>query len=220
MSDGRPFILVLAGVNGAGKSSLGGAAVHEAGLTWFNPDTVARSAMDDTGMSQQEANAYAWGAGVDQLKQAIVERTNFAFETTLGGNTVTRILTEASASHDLQIWYCGLKSPELHIQRVAERVALGGHDIPEEKIRERWLHSISNLIKLLDYTTELQVFDNSTQAADGEDIPEPILVLHWQDGHVLEPDRGDPATMAEVPDWAKPIVMAAFDLAAKLQKAG
>ena len=56
----RPFIFVLAGVNGAGKSSVGGALLEQHGLSWFNPDTYARELMRELGIDQAEANARAW----------------------------------------------------------------------------------------------------------------------------------------------------------------
>ena len=45
----RPVLYVLAGVNGAGKSSIGGGLLERAGLTWFNPDTFARELVAETG---------------------------------------------------------------------------------------------------------------------------------------------------------------------------
>jgi len=55
----------------------------------------------------------------------------------------------------LRIWYAGLASPELHIERVHERVRRGGHAIPEDRIRERWTTSRQNLIRLLPHATEV-----------------------------------------------------------------
>jgi predicted ABC-type ATPase len=55
----RPFILVLAGVNGAGKSSVGGTMLADHGLTWFNPDSFARELMEQLSLDLAEANARA-----------------------------------------------------------------------------------------------------------------------------------------------------------------
>jgi predicted ABC-type ATPase len=86
---GRPFILVLAGVNGAGKSSVGGALLTERGLVWYDPDAQAREARLKAGMTLEDANAYAWALGVEKLREAIAKGTNFAFETTLGARFCT-----------------------------------------------------------------------------------------------------------------------------------
>lgn len=209
----RPFIFVLAGVNGAGKSSVGGALLRQHGLDWFNPDTYARELVREVGMDIQEANVRAWEYGKRSLEAAIANRSNHAFETTLGGKTISGLLATASETHSIVMLYCGLASPELHIARVALRVAHGGHHIADEKIRERWSTSRLNLIKLLPSLSRLQVFDNSIDVEAGQAIGDPALVLDFKDGEVLVPDASDQAAMGAVPPWARPIVEAALKAA-------
>lgn len=134
----RPVLYVLAGVNGAGKSSIGGHLLERAGLSWFNPDALAREIVTDLGCSQEEANARAWEEGMQRLEDAISTGRHYAFETTLGGRSVPARIHAATASHDVLIWFCGLSTPEQHIARVQRRVTRGGHDIPEELIRRRF----------------------------------------------------------------------------------
>lgn len=208
----RPFIFVLGGVNGAGKSSVGGHLLTEHGLTWFNPDSYARALLARRPMPLEDANAAAWHFGREQLEEASAHRRNFALETTLGASTIPNLLIEASATHDVSMWYCGLASVELHLRRVQARVASGGHDIPEAKIRERWAGSRRNLIRLLPHLARLQVFDNSTEAARGRPIPAPILLLEMTKGKILSPDPADPRQLAVIPDWARPVVEAAIRL--------
>lgn len=209
----RPFILVLAGVNGAGKSSVAGALLEEHGLTWFNPDTCARELVAQLGLTQEEANARAWHMGRERLEAAIAQGSSYAFETTLGAKTIPALLARAAASHDVIMIYCGLSSPEQHMARVQARVARGGHHIPEVKIRERWIASRANLIQLLPKLTRLQVFDNSAEAATGEDIADPVLVLELNSGEPIFPQPDDHAALAATPPWARPIVQAAIELA-------
>jgi predicted ABC-type ATPase len=208
----RPFIFVLAGVNGAGKSSVGGNLLAEHGVPWFNPDGYARELMSRLHVTPEEANAAAWQFGREQLEEAIANGRNFAFETTLGASTIPGLLAKASASHDVVIWFCGLASVELHLRRVAARVASGGHDIPEAKIRERWDGSRSNIIQLLPYLAHLQVFDNSAEAAAGRPIPAPILLLEIVNGKLLRPDPADPRQLEAIPSWAMPLVEGAIRL--------
>jgi predicted ABC-type ATPase len=208
----RPIVLVLAGVNGAGKSSVAGALLQEAGLDWFNPDHYARALTQELGLDIQQANARAWEFGRAALEAAIANRTNYAFETTLGGKTITGLLARAAKTHDVVMLYCGLSSPELHIERVRLRVTQGGHDIPEEKIRERWSTSRVNLIALLPKLAQLQVFDNSATVSVGQPVPDPVLVLEVMGGGVTHPDQVDPDAMRAVPAWARPIVEAAIRL--------
>jgi predicted ABC-type ATPase len=211
----RPFILVLAGVNGAGKSSVGGARLAASGLDWFNPDAYARELTAQSGLDLAQANARAWEFGRAHLEAAIRQRSNYAFETTLGGNTIPALLAKAARTHDVAVLFCGLATPEQHLARVALRVAHGGHPISEAKIRERWVASRANLIGLLPLLKRLQVFDNSAQARPGTAIADPVLLLDMADGEVLAPDRGDAAALRAIPAWAQPIVEAAFEIAGR-----
>ena len=198
---------MLAGVNGAGKSSVGGAILEEWGLEWFNPDVFSRERLAQ-GIGKDEADAEAWAYGKSRLEEAIAGGTDFAFETTLGGNTITALLAKAATTHDVVMIFCGLDTVERHIARVALRVRRGGHDIPEQRIRERWTTARRNLIFLLPHLKALQVFDNSLEAAPDETIPEPLLVLGMEDGRTLYPAQGDLAALKVTPGWAKPIVEA------------
>jgi len=203
-------IWVLAGTNGAGKTSILGAEISERNLDFLNPDEAARSIRTaDPSLSQQEANSRAWHENVDLLQRTILEKTSYAFETTLGGNTIPALLKKATDSGlDVNIAYVGLRDPELHIARVKARVARGGHDIPEEKIRERYANSVVNLIGLMPALTELLIYDNSEEADphSGKE-PRPLLILHFRRGKFLRC-----CDAAEVPEWAKPIVITAVDL--------
>lgn len=205
-----PQIIVLAGTNGAGKSAVAGEALRESGGDYFNPDEVTRQFLvRSAGLSQDEANARAWRLGRRLLARAIAERLDFAFETTLGGRTMTGLLMKASnVGMAVRIWYVGLASVELHLARVRARVAEGGHDIPESRIRARFDASRRNLIRLLPHLSELRLIDNSLERNPASDEqPAPRLILHVEHGRVRDVCRE-----VDVPTWAKPIVEAAIQL--------
>jgi predicted ABC-type ATPase len=212
----HPTIAVLAGVNGAGKSSVAGGFLQKQGDIFFNPDTIAQQIRDlHPDISLTLANAHAWQIGKSLLEQAIAGGQDYRFETTLGGRTIAQLLEKAARSgHRLQVWFCGLASADLHIRRVAARVAHGGHDIPVEKIHERWTRSRENLIRLLPLIDHLRVYNNSSEAdpVAGQQ-PQPILLLEMQRGKITAP-----ADLSNAPDWAQPIIAAAIHLhtAAKL----
>src|SRR5207302_846106 len=89
----RACIYVLAGVDGAGKSSIGGAAIRQSGADYFNPDEATQRILAaNPGISPAEANSAAWHQGKRLLERAIAERLDYAFETTLGGDTIRRLL--------------------------------------------------------------------------------------------------------------------------------
>jgi predicted ABC-type ATPase len=205
-----PCIWVLAGTNGAGKSSVAGELLRRSGGDYFNPDEVARRLRSlQPSLTQRQANASAWAAGVRLLDDAIRERREHFFETTLGGSTIAgRLHTALNRGFEVRIWYVGLASVELHVARIAARVARGGHDIPEADVRRRYDSGRRNLIRLLPQITELKLFDNSVEAdpALGKQ-PEPSELLHLLSGKIV--DMADPW---RIPEWAKPIVAAALTL--------
>jgi len=207
-ADPVPCIYVLAGTNGAGKSSIGGAALLQNRAEYFNPDEATHGIQSaNPGIGLDEANSAAWMEGKRLLERAIAERCDFAFETTLGGTTISRVLEEAvSRGIEVRVWYAGLSSPELHIARVRSRAQKGGHDVPEAKIRERYDSGRLNLIRLLPKLTALRLYDNSEEAdPDAGVAPEPKLLLHMERGRIIS--SGD---LPLTPDWAKPILAAAF----------
>lgn len=207
----RPVLFVLAGVNGAGKSSIGGNLLQQAGLAWFNPDTFARELIAATGCDQDQANAAAWQEGVRRLDEAISERRHHAIETTLGGRTIPARIMAATQSHDVMMWFCGLATPELHIARVKARVIAGGHAIPEASIRARYPQAQANLIALMPHLAHLQVYDNSVEVAPGDAVPDPLLVAEMVAGRLVWP--ADVESLRATPQWAKPLLEAALSLA-------
>jgi predicted ABC-type ATPase len=207
----RARILVLAGTNGAGKSSVGGTALRERGGHYFNPDEAARRVREQQPhVSSAQANSAAWHAGRLLLETAIASGLAFNFETTLGGNTIPALLEQAAVGGaEVRMWYVALASPELHVARVRARVQRGGHDIAEAKIRERYDRSRENLIRVLPRLTELRLYDNSAEGDPAAGTRgAPLLILHMEGHRVVTM-----CALAAVPEWAKPIVAAALRLA-------
>ena len=183
-----------------------GAVLLQNGVEYFNPDLAAQRILSfNPGISLEQANAAAWHEGKRLLERAIREKLNLAFETTLGGKTIANLLDEAfSQGVEVRIWYVGLDSVDRHIARVRSRVAQGGHDIPEERVRQRYVQSRLNLIRLLPRLTELLLFDNSFEAdPHAGATPKPKLLLHLVRREVRETGK-----LTEVPAWAKPVLAA------------
>ncbi len=209
----RGRIYVLAGANGAGKSSIGGEALREAGVEFFNPDQAARRIRAaQPGLTPTEANSAAWHQGRRLLETAIAGHLDFAFETTLGGETMTALLERAAETGlEVRIWYAGLDGPALHLERIRRRVAKGGHDIPEADVRRRYDASRLNLIRLLPHLIELRLYDNSAEGdPDAGRTPAPRLLLHWRSGRIVSPRE-----FGATPEWAKPILAAAMKRAGR-----
>jgi predicted ABC-type ATPase len=157
-----PKIVVLAGINGAGKTTASEALVREyleVG-TFVNADTIAR------GLNAFNVESVAMQAGrlmLDRLDELAADRKDFAFETTLAGRAYHPWLKKLKESgYEIVMYYYWLRSPAIAVQRVAARVRSGGHDVPEATIRQRYARSVSNFIDLyrplLNYW---EVYDNS-----------------------------------------------------------
>lgn len=209
-ADASPRITVLAGTNGAGKSSIAGAMLRQAGARSFDPDEAARRLRDaDPRLGAAEANGLAWNEGRRLLERAVTERKSYTFETTLGGRTIPQLLVRAThAGLELRIFYVGLASPEQHLARVRARVARGGHHIPAETIRRRYTRSLANLVRLLPKSREVQVFDNNREGDPAAgDRPRPQLLLHLRAGRIEAPPLSE---LGETPSWTRPVVAQAM----------
>ncbi|MEX2049474.1 MAG: AAA family ATPase [Gemmatimonadota bacterium] len=204
----RATIYVIAGTNGAGKSSLAGSMFRARGATTFDPDDATQRILAaNPTLALERANSLAWHQGVRLLQKAIREAKSYAIETTLGGSTITGLLHSAlDERREVRILYVGLEGPDLHVSRVRARVRAGGHDVPEARVRDRYRRSLENLVGLLPRLTELRVFDNSAEREPAKGIaPEPRLILHTSAGKIRTLCR-----LQDVPAWAKPIVAAAL----------
>lgn len=198
------MITVLAGVNGAGKSSIGGAFLKQRDGSYFNPDEYAAELMAaDGSLDFGTASIRAWQVGFDLLKRAVDDDLDHAFETTLGGHSITEALLDACRrGRKVRLWLCGLESAELHIARVKARAARGGHDIPEAKIRARFDASRHNMVRLILAGVDAHLYDNSRPLSpDGQ----PQL------RHLLAIENGAICFMhAQIPEWAKPLAAVAM----------
>lgn len=196
------IITVIAGTNGAGKSSLIGQAIRKQGADYFNPDQWARRfKADNPALTDTEANGKAWQAGYDLLVASIDANHDYAFETTLGGRSMTAQLVRAAENgRRVRVRYIALDSPQKHIERVRARVAKGGHAIPEPTIRQRYISSLENLLYLMPFLDSLELYDNSVTAAVGKPAA-PVKLLNATNGsgQLL-------VHLPNTPEWAKPIV--------------
>jgi predicted ABC-type ATPase len=158
----RPQVAVLAGINGAGKSTAAQHLLREVLKipSFTNADTIAR------GLNAFDVESEAVKAGrimLEHLRELAAKRRSFAFETTLAGRTYARWLAElARDGYAVHLFYYWLDSAEVAVGRVAERVRAGGHHIPEGTVRRRYSRSVRNFLELYrPVVTTWQVYDNT-----------------------------------------------------------
>ena len=133
-----PKIILIAGPNGAGKTTFAREFLpQEAGCPVFvNADLIA------AGLSPFAPERAAIQAGrltLEAIAQHVARRESFAFETTLSGKAYARQIPNwRQLGYRVELFFLSLPSAEGAVQRVAERVRQGGHDIPEATIRRRF----------------------------------------------------------------------------------
>ena len=159
----QPTVVVIAGPNGAGKSTAAPYLLKQALdiREFVNADQIA------AGLSAYSPETVAFEAGRIMLKRLhdlAAAKVNFAFESTLSSRTFALFLTRCKAQgYRVQIFYVALPSAELAVNRVALRVKLGGHNIPQADIERRFQRSLHNLHTLyLPLTDRWTVLDNAS----------------------------------------------------------
>ncbi len=134
----QPKIIIIAGPNGAGKTTFAREFLpQEAGCPVFvNADLIA------AGLSPFAPERVAIQAGrlmLEAIAQHVARRESFAFESTLSGRAYARQIPQwRQFGYRVELFFLSLTSADMAVQRVAERVRQGGHDIPEAMIRRRF----------------------------------------------------------------------------------
>jgi predicted ABC-type ATPase len=180
----RPQVAILGGINGAGKTS-SSEPILRIGMkmpVFVNADTIAR------GLNAFNPESEAVRAGrimLEHLRNLAARRMSFAFETTLAARTYAEWLGELrEGGYAVHLLYYWLKSPDLAIERVADRVRSGGHYIPDDTIRRRYSRSIRNFLELYrPVVNTWHVYDNSNRR------PRLIAFNNSYFDTILDPDR-------------------------------
>lgn len=128
---------------------------------------------------------------IKRLRELLELGNSFAFETTGAGTNYIKYLNQASSSgYEINLVYLWLSSPELAVQRVAQRVAKGGHFIPEDTIRRRYRMGLKNIIEnYLPLSHKALILDNSSDTQkliarkDTQNDFEVLDVKTWQQLH-------------------------------------
>jgi predicted ABC-type ATPase len=155
-----PTLTVIAGANGSGKSTL--TKQLDRPILLIDPDAIAKE------LNPIDPASMAIAAGREALmlaQQYIQSESSFVVETTFAGNTYIKLMREVkSRGWSIVLMYIGLDNPNMNVLRVADRVELGGHDVPIDDILRRYDRSLANLNKAAKIVDRLILYDNSTAA--------------------------------------------------------
>ena len=157
-----PRAIIIAGPNGSGKTTFAREFLPVEGNcpTFINADLIAQ------GLSPFQPETMAVEASrlmLERVRQMVAKREEFAVETTLAGRAYLRMIREwKELGYQVELMFLQLPSAELAVERVRQRVAQGGHNIPERDIRRRFERGIANFNQLYRSAVDAwQVFDAS-----------------------------------------------------------
>lgn len=183
-----PQLVILTGPNGAGKSTFYDVFLRTSPLPFLNADVVEAK----TGVASVEI-ARILDAMRDEL---IAQRAGFITETVFSdpvGAKIAMLRRAVAAGYDVTLIYIGVP-PELSQLRIDQRVAIGGHDVPRDRVASRFERSLKNLGDAIPFVPLVKIYDNSS-------IDEPYRLLA-----VFE--RGQRTFLAEgaLPRWSRAVV--------------
>ena len=162
VADMAKNLYIISGCNGAGKTTASYTVLPEIldCREFVNADEIAR------GLSPFNPESVAIEAGrlmLSRIEELLRRNESFSIETTLATKSYINLVRRAQTQgYTVRLLFFWLNSPELALQRIAERVAKGGHNIPEPIARRRYVAGINNLFTLfmgeVDYW---DIYDNS-----------------------------------------------------------
>lgn len=158
-----PNIYIIAGCNGAGKTTASFTVLPELlnCKEFVNADEIAK------GLSPFQPESVALEAGrlmLNRIDELIEQKKDFAFETTLSTRSYKSLVQKVQGlDYYVTLVFFWLNTPDLAVERVRTRVENGGHNIPEDVIRRRYVAGIKNLFRLYLPIVDLAVVVNNSQ---------------------------------------------------------
>jgi predicted ABC-type ATPase len=187
----NPVLLVVAGPNGSGKTTITVRLREERwseATEYLNPDDVARDQFGDWNSPDAVAKAAAWVTA--RREQLLAQRAGIAFETVFSTSEKLEYLQRAKAAgYFVRLFFVGTRDPRINAFRVAGRILQGGHAVPIEKIISRYEKSMRNLSPACTLADRVYLYDNSE-----EDV-EARLCARVQDGMLRK-------VYGSLPEWA------------------
>ena len=179
---------VLAGGNGAGKTTFYEKRLKPLGLPFINADEIAKQFYPDN----PELNSYQAAKLAALLRSDMLHRAvSFCYETVFSHPSKIDFIAQAKArGYQIILVFIHLSLTDLNKARVRQRVEEGGHSVPEEKITERIPRTLANVKAAIPLCDQVRIFDNSR--LDNPYLP--IVTIRY--GNAV-------AEIDPVPDWAQ-----------------
>jgi predicted ABC-type ATPase len=195
MQFNKPTLIVIAGPNGSGKTSITTQILkHEwiKGCVYINPDQIAQEEFGDWNNSENIFKAAK--IAEERRLNSISNKESLIFETVFSASDKIDFLALAKKNnYFIRFFFVGTNHPAINANRITHRVLEGGHDVPISKIISRYTKSISNCCVVSTFVDKLYVYDNS------EEYKEAKLLFRATNGKIEK-------IYNEINIWAKPIL--------------
>lgn len=173
--DKRPIIVAVAGPNGAGKTTFHNAFLQSTGLRFLNADVLSRALA---------LNPYDAAELAGALRSELVrQRESFVFETVFSdpaGDKLNFLKQAQQSGYTILLCFIWISSFTVSEQRVAMRVSQGGHDVPTEKLVQRFPRTLKNLKAAIKGLRHVRIYDN-------DDLRDPYrLMAVFENGRATE----------------------------------
>lgn len=192
----KPVLIIIAGPNGSGKTSITSKIIHHEWLEdsiYINPEIIAQEKFGDWNSSEAVMKAAKYSE--ELREQCLRERKSLIFETVLSAyDKVDYIQRAKEAGFFIRLFFVCTSSPTINAARIAGRILAGGHDVPISKIISRYQKSIANCSLVSKLTDRTYIYDNSI------DFDEAHLLFRLTEGKLKK------QYVDVIPDWATAIL--------------
>lgn len=186
--DRRPLAIALAGQNGAGKTTFYRTYLKPSGLRFVNADEIAK---------ELGADSYVAAKMADALRRELVaRRESFIFETVFSdpvGDKIAFLKEAEQSGYTVVLFFIGTAGADVSEERVAMRVLKGGHDVPSDKLIERYPRVMRNLRRALVEISNIRVYDNT-------DLRDPYRLVATRE------EAGSVVLFGTVPEWLRSLL--------------
>lgn len=189
----RPVLIVIAGPNGSGKTTITSRILHHEWLensVYINPDQVAQERFGDWNSADAVRQAAIYCA--DWREQSLDDKQSMIFETVFSADDKLDFIRRAKqAGFFIRLFFVCTESPMINAARIAGRVMKGGHDVPISKIISRYQKSIINCKVATSIADRVYVYDNSVDGREAR------ILFRFANGAIIKRYTND------IPLWAK-----------------